>query len=419
MNFNRFRFRFLFIFFVFAFQLSTPSPGQQTAAESAANVFIDCQNCDFNYIRSEITFVNYVIDRKNADVYILITSERRGGGGRKYTVNFTGRNRFEKQNDVLSFTTLEDDTQDQIRVKMARTLKLGLIQFVADTPIAERIHISYAAPKKQIAKSDPWDSWVIRTQLGGNLKGEKSTKGKALDASLAAERITEAWKIRMGAYTHYQEEEYQISGASVIGVSKLHKFEGMIVKSLSNHWSLGAGVQASSSTYSNLRASFMAYPALEYNIFPYSQSTRREFRLWYGAGLGFNDYFEKTIYDKTKERLWGQRFGIEVQTRQEWGRVDVNVEGMNYFPDMSRNHLRVSGDVSLHLVKGLSFAVHGGVSAIHDQIALPKGEATGQEILLEIRELETQYNYWFGLGFEYTFGSIYNNIVNSRFGNGG
>lgn len=411
--------RFLFLFFVFVFQLSTPSPAQQTALKAAVNVFIDCQNCDFDYIRSEISFVNYVIDRKNADVYILITSERRGGGGEKYTVNFTGRSRFANQSSVLYFTTQEDDTQDQIRVKMVRTLKLGLIQFVADTPIARRIHISYTSPKKQIAKSDPWDSWVFRTRLSGNLKGEKSAKGKALDASIGVERITEAWKIRMGAYTHYQEEAYQINGAAVVGISRLHQFESMLVKSLSSHWSLGAGVQASSSTYSNLRASFMAYPAIEYNIFPYSQSTRREFRMWYGAGLGFNDYFEKTIYDKNKEWLWGQRVGIEVQTRQEWGRIDVNIEGMNYFPDMSRNHLRVSGDVSLHLVKGLAFSVHGGVSAIHDQIALPKGEASGREILLEIRELETQYNYWFGLGFEYTFGSIYNNIVNSRFGNGG
>lgn len=191
----------------------------------------------------------------------------------------------------------------------------------------------------------------------------------------------------------------------------------MLARSLTRHWSIGAGAEGTSSTYSNLKASTMAYPMLEYNIFPYSESTRREFRLYYGFGLGYNNYFYTTIYDKDQELLWGQRAGISVEAKQEWGRIDVSVEGFNYFPEVERNHVRVSGNLSLHLVRGLALALHGGVSAIHDQIALPKGGASDEDILLRIRELETQYNYWFGLGFEFTFGSIYNNVVNSRFGN--
>jgi len=52
---------------------------------------------------------------------------------------------------------------------------------------------------------------------------------------------------------------------------------------------------------------------------------------------------------------------------------------------------------------------------IHDQLSLPAGGATQEEILLHRQELETAYSYWGSMGISYTFGSIYNNIVNPRF----
>jgi len=41
--------------------------------------------------------------------------------------------------------------------------------------------------------------------------------------------------------------------------------------------------------------------------------------------------------------------------------------------------------------------------------------ASLEEILLRRRELETSYYYYFSIGLSYTFGSIYNNVVNPRF----
>ena len=46
-----------------------------------------------------------------------------------------------------------------------------------------------------------------------------------------------------------------------------------------------------------------------------------------------------------------------------------------------------------------------------------KGGATPEEILLRRKELETNFEYFTSFGFTYTFGSIYNNVVNPRFGN--
>jgi hypothetical protein len=41
---------------------------------------------------------------------------------------------------------------------------------------------------------------------------------------------------------------------------------------------------------------------------------------------------------------------------------------------------------------------------------------TPEDILLQIRQLETQYDYYTSVGISYKFGSIYSNIVNPRFG---
>lgn len=61
----------------------------------------------------------------------------------------------------------------------------------------------------------------------------------------------------------------------------------------------------------------------------------------------------------------------------------------------------------------------GGASLIHDQLNLVKQDLTTDEILLQRKELATQYQFFTSFGFSYTFGSIYNNVVNPRFGNSG
>jgi hypothetical protein len=43
---------------------------------------------------------------------------------------------------------------------------------------------------------------------------------------------------------------------------------------------------------------------------------------------------------------------------------------------------------------------------------------TPEEILLRLRELQSGYEYRFSTGFTYSFGSLFNNVVNPRFGGG-
>jgi hypothetical protein len=69
------------------------------------------------------------------------------------------------------------------------------------------------------------------------------------------------------------------------------------------------------------------------------------------------------------------------------------------------------------VLKGLSLSFSGGASILHDQLGLAKGVASTEEILLKKKELATQFQYYGSFGVTYIFGSMYNNVVNPRFGN--
>ncbi|NQY11275.1 MAG: hypothetical protein HRT71_17390 [Flavobacteriales bacterium] len=55
------------------------------------------------------------------------------------------------------------------------------------------------------------------------------------------------------------------------------------------------------------------------------------------------------------------------------------------------------------------------VSIIRDQINLPAGEVSDEDILLQRQALATGYSLWGDVGINYTSGSIYNSVVNPRF----
>jgi hypothetical protein len=75
--------------------------------------------------------------------------------------------------------------------------------------------------------------------------------------------------------------------------------------------------------------------------------------------------------------------------------------------------------IQLKLLKGLNAYVVGSGSRIRDQLSLVKGSASLDEVLLRRRQLATNYNYFVSVGLSYTFGSIFTNVVNPRFGSEG
>ena len=126
------------------------------------------------------------------------------------------------------------------------------------------------------------------------------------------------------------------------------------------------------------------------------------------------DYRKRTIFGHKSETRFEERLQIDLELTQPWGSVRGSVEGSHYFHDVSRYRVESWGRVSLRLFRGLSVDLEAGVERINDQLSLAVGGATLEEVLLRRRELATDYKVWSRAGLSYTFGSIYNNVVNTR-----
>jgi hypothetical protein len=79
----------------------------------------------------------------------------------------------------------------------------------------------------------------------------------------------------------------------------------------------------------------------------------------------------------------------------------------------------MSGSVNVRITGGLSFNVFVFGGLVRDQLYLPKGDVTEQEVLTRRRQLASAYNYYTSFGINYRFGSKLSNFVNPRFDGGG
>jgi hypothetical protein len=372
-----------------------------------------------SYIRKEINFVNYVRDIKDADVYIISTSQATGAGGWEYTYFLVGQHRFKEMSDTLVYASGPDDTLEKTRDGQVRTLKMGLMRYVLKTPLAQHMDIRFTEPLQEEVSSDRWKNWVFSTSANGYLSGQKIYSYFDVYGSLSASKVTSEWKIDMDVFYSYGEEKYEFDDGTYYSSNKSKSFDALIVKSLGEHWSIGGTTYIGTSTYSNYDLHFTIAPGIEYDIFPYSESTRRQFRILYSAGYVFNNYTDSTIYFKMNESLWEQNLDIALEVVQKWGSIDTSVGWSNYLHDWKKNNLYVSLYLNFRIAKGLRIRFGGGGGMVHDQLSLVKGGATTEEILLHRKELETQYTYYMSFGLSYTFGSIYNNVVNPRFASSG
>lgn len=384
----------------------------------ALKVFFDCPFCDEDHIRREVSFVNYVRDRKEAQVHIMITQQMTGSGGREYSFLFIGEKEFEGQNDTLLYNSMPDATDEERREGQIRTLKIGLMRYVAKTPVASNIKITYDQPGQNEFVEDRWKSWVFTTRLNGYLDGEQSYKSFSLSGSFSATKITPDWKIDFDYYSRLSEDKIIADDETVYSTRISHSLNTLVVKSLGDHWSIGGTTSLSSSTYSNYKLRYRLYPGIEYDIFPYSESTRKQLTLLYTAGYSFHEYKDSTIYNKISESLLGQEFSISLHLTQKWGSINTSLNTSNYFHDWTKNNFSMFTSVDIRITKGLELYIGASGSIIHDQLNLVKGEATTEEILLRIKELETSFQYFVYFGISYTFGAIYNNVVNPRFNQG-
>jgi hypothetical protein len=393
--------------------------GQEPDHE-ALRVFLDCATCDFDYLRTEITYVNYVRDRKDAEVHVLVTTEPTGGGGTAFTIDFIGLRQFAGVTERLRYAAGPTDTEDEVRRAFARRLQLVLARYVAATQLADDLTVVHrpgaGRPTAAGPEDDPWNFWVMRTGLSGSLNSEQSTSAGSFFGSFSAERTTEDWKIRIGTNGSYNASRFVLGdGGRFTNTTRNVDISGVVVGSLGSNWAWGIGGSATASTFVNQDLTLRIAPAVEYNIFPYAESTRHQLTFSYAIGANGFHYEEETIFGRTSEALLDQTVTVSFDMKQPWGQAGLALEAANYLQDAAKHRVVLASTLDFRIVRGLSLTMSGSASRIRDQIFLPARGLTDEEILVQRRQLATDYRFNLAIGVSLTFGSIYNNVVNSRF----
>lgn len=394
-------------------------------------VYLDCRSgCDQNLIRSEIVWVNWVRERTVADVHVLVTSQSAGSGGEQFTLAFLGARQLAGRGDTLTFTTFATTSSDERRRGVLQRISVGLVQFAARTPSGLTLRVlpgdSAAAGSAQVAPaSDPWNAWVLSVGLGGSTDGERFYTSRNLDANVEARRVTEAWKTNIELSFSYRDNRATVQEFDSLGIvtseetftnlQRDWRGELQQVKSVNHHLSLGGQLEVASRTFRNQDLRYDVRGALEFNLFPYAEATRRELTFRYGVGVTGFRYADTTVFDKIRETLPGHYFEVSYRTRQPWGSANMNVEHRNFFTDASKRSSEVNGNFNVRLFGGFSLNGGGGYQWIRDQVYLPRGAQSTVDVLLKRRALLTGFQYSTRFGVSYTFGSIFNNVVNPRF----
>ncbi|MGB3799989.1 MAG: hypothetical protein WA952_09240 [Lewinella sp.] len=401
----------------YALLLTSTSYGQKRL-----NLFTEC-DCNRTLLKQELNYVNHTIDPVNAQVNLFIVTNYLSNGGRVYDLQFKGQQELAGNSLNFKVSTTAVMTGLERDEYLNKRIELGLAGFLAGTDYADLVDLTAEAPEvseeesedAEVERPDNWNSWIFEASASFSSDIESQRSRNDLRFRFEADRTTPDWRLRFTPNFFYRIERIdQRDKDPLISIRRDQGIDGRVVKSISNHWSVGFFPSVSSSTYSNLNLAARLAPAIEYNIFDYNQVPFKEFTIAYRVGWVYNNYVDTTVFLKTEESLARQSLDINLRLRQRWGSVFAGVSAGNYLNDFQKNRMSLDVQANVRVIKGLSFSVSGSYDIINDQISLAKGEASIEDILLGQAQLATNYSADLRFGFSYTFGSLYNNVINTR-----
>ncbi len=404
------------------------------AASAYPRVFLDCERgvpCDETHFRREITFVNWAQDREDSDVHVIATSEDLGGGGSRIILDFIGRGPMEILTDRLTHTASGTDVFAETRDGITRILALGLMRYAVENGLGDGFTLEFDAPsdlpllpggeaESAAGQTDPWNQWTFRVGLSGDLDVRQRARDFEFNPSVSAERVTEDWKIALGLDASAERSSRELSdGREVRDDRDEWDLETLIVRSISNHFSVGFTFDGGSSVARNQDVHISLAPAMEYNYFPYSMSNRRQLIVQYSGGFEYSDYMEETIFNQMTELRPEHQLEVQYNAREGWGNAGIGMELSQYLHDFGLYEAELDGNISLRITRGLDLNLSGSTSWVQDEIHIPLSAISDEDILLGRQNLPSSYQYTARISLGYRFGSAFTNIVNTRFGGGG
>ena len=295
----------------------TQTSFSQSSQNQKIKLFVDCSNafCDNNYIKTQIDFIDYVLDNQAADIHLLITQQNNGGGGSQYQLIFYGQHRFHIS-DTLRYNTKPNNTDFENRNLLVKYIQIGLLPFISKTSQIESLSLQLKqegnidSSKTNTSTKDPWNYWVYRVGINGNINADAVYKSFRYNGNISAGRVTDKMKVSFNLSGGKNRDSYEFADSGgtnkIIVKNENYDFSHQLVKSITQHWSAGYDLGISRSTFTNYKSRIVFRPGIEYDLFPYKDVNNKLFTIKYGVDLTDNNYIDTTIYFKTKETLLGQ-----------------------------------------------------------------------------------------------------------------
>lgn len=397
--------------------------------DGSVRVYLDCQtrrHCNSAHFRTEIQLVDWVRERADAHVHVIFTSTSAGGGGVRYQLDFVGQQELADVVDQLVYTSRGTDVEQETLDGITHTLRLGLVRYAVAAGLGSELEVrlreddvrsqpSRAAPP-EAQGVDRWNYWYYRLNMNGSMRGEERRARRNMRATFSASRTTEDWKVNVFTMGSFRRNRFELSDGSVYRDDVDNwSTSFLVVRSVSDHVSVGVDGGGNNSVRNNQRLRFSMAPAVEWNYYPYVEATRRQFIAHYSLGVEYSDYQTETVFGQLAETVPQHRVAVQYNAREQWGNAGLGLEAAQYLHQTSFYSFSASGDISYRVLRGLSLNLSASASLVNDQLYLSKDSLSDEDILLGRVSMPTSYDYEASVGFSYAWGDTFNNIVNNRF----
>lgn len=392
---------FLLIFSVFSY-----------SQNSKIKAYIDCR-CDETYLKQETSFLEYVRDQDLADIEIFIRDERNPTGSRSFEIKIDGNNEYEEISSSSIAVGYANDTSSTLRDKLLNKLKLALVPFLDLANYDLNINVDPSF-KDLTVYDDKWKNWVFELSGSYNNDKEESRQTNRYEIEFEIDKLTEDWRIGAEIRRNETNRKFFSNDNTYKSNRKTTSLNGRVVRSITDHFSAGLFFGVFQNTYENIDLNRYIAPAIEYSFYPYKDVLSKEITLAYRIGTGKRNYIEKTIYGYEKQKLSSQTLSLNIRFRQKWGNISSYLNATQFLNDGTKKRFSLRSNLDIRIYEGLAVRFSGNINLIREQYSLAAGNTSIEDLLLQQREIATDYRTNFSIGLSYTFGSIYNSIINTR-----
>ena len=374
--------------------------------------YLDCR-CDQNYLKQQTSFLEHVRDQNLADIEIFILDIRNPTGTRTFEIKVDGNNEYQEISSSTLVSGYANDTSSTLRDKLLNKLKLALIPFLDKASYNIKVDVDSNFDDLTV-NDDKWKNWVFELSGSYNDDKEESRKTNRYELEFEIDKLTPEWRIGMEIKRNESNGKFFSNDKVYISNRKTTSISGRVVRSISDHFSAGIFSSAYQNTYENIDFNRYIAPAIEYSFYPYKDVLSKEITLAYRIGIGKRNYIEKTIYGYEKQKLSSQTLSLNIRFRQKWGNISSYLNATQFLNDGTKKRFSLRSDLDLRVFEGLAVRFSGNVNLIREQYSLAAVSTSIEELLLQQRQIATDYRTNFSVGLSYTFGSIYNSVINTR-----